>query len=123
MSIPSPGDHKQNGYQNRTGQYQKQYSSNHSNKYPTQKNLVFQNSRSTYSLSSKENYIISIEIKKLLKKLVIVYITPDEGEFISGIFARDKKGGNKRMILNLKKFNKNRFKNSAIFLYFKFFTF
>ena len=33
----SPGNRNQNGYQNRTGQYQKQYSSNNSNKYPTQK--------------------------------------------------------------------------------------
>ena len=31
------GNHNQNGYQNRTGQYQKQYSSNNSNKYPKQK--------------------------------------------------------------------------------------
>ena len=44
--------------------------------------------------------------KKLLKKSVIVYSTPDEGEFISGIFTRDKKDGNTRMILNFKKFNK-----------------
>ena len=33
----NPGNHNQNGYQNRTGQYQKQYSSNNSNKYPKQK--------------------------------------------------------------------------------------
>ena len=33
----NPGNRNQNGYQNRTGQYQKQYSSNNSNKYPTQK--------------------------------------------------------------------------------------
>ena len=65
-----------------------------------------QNSRSTYPLSSKENEIISVEMKKLLKKLVIVYSTPVEGEFISGVFTRDKKDGNKRMILNLKKLNK-----------------
>ena len=33
----NPGNRNQNGYQNRTGQYQKQYSSNNSNKYPKQK--------------------------------------------------------------------------------------
>ena len=64
------------------------------------KQLQTQNSRSTCPLSSKENEIISIEIKKLLKKSDEV--TPDEGEFISGIFTRDKKYGNKTMILNLK---------------------
>ena len=31
------GNCNQNGYQNKTSQYQKQYSSNHSNKYPKQK--------------------------------------------------------------------------------------
>ena len=33
----NPGNCNQDGYQHRTGQYQKQYSSNHSNKYPKQK--------------------------------------------------------------------------------------
>ena len=33
----NPGNRNQNGYQNKTGQYQKQYSSNNSNKYPKQK--------------------------------------------------------------------------------------
>ena len=70
------------------------------------KQLPTQNTRSFYSLSSSENEIISVEIKKLLKESVIVYSTPEEGEVISGIFTRDKKDGNKRMILNLKKFNK-----------------
>ena len=32
----NPGNRNQNGYQNRIGQYQKQYSSNNSNKYPKQ---------------------------------------------------------------------------------------
>ena len=36
------------------------------------KELPTQNTRPTYPLSSKENEIISIEITKLLKKLVIV---------------------------------------------------
>ena len=52
--------------------------------------------------------------KKLLKKSVIVYSTPDDSEFIFGIFARDKKDGNKRMILNLKKKKKK-------FVYYKHF--
>ena len=33
----NPWNRNQNGYQNRTGQYQKKYSSNNSNKYPKQK--------------------------------------------------------------------------------------
>ena len=33
----NPGNRNQNGYQNRTGKYQKHYSSNNSNKYPNQK--------------------------------------------------------------------------------------
>ena len=70
------------------------------------KQLPTQNSRSSYPISNKENEVISVEIKKLLKKLVIVYSTLEEGEFISDIFTRDKKDGNKRMILNLKKINK-----------------
>ena len=70
------------------------------------KQLPTQNSRSFYSLSSTENEIISVETKKLLKESVIVHSAPEEGEFISGIFTRHKKDGNKRMILNLKKFNK-----------------
>ena len=37
--------------------------------------LSFQYSRSNYPLSAKENEVISIEIKKLLKKKVIVHST------------------------------------------------
>ena len=48
------------------------------------------------SLINKGNEIISVETKS-----VIIYSTPDECQFITGIFTR-----NKRMILNLKKFNK-----------------
>ena len=70
------------------------------------KELPTRSIRSTYPLSSKENEIISIKITKLLTKLVIVYSTPGEGEFISFIFTKDRKDGNKRMILNLKKFNR-----------------
>ena len=67
------------------------------------KQLPTQNSSSSYPLSSKENETISVEIKKLLKKSVILYSTPEVGEFMSGIFTGDKKEGNKRIILNLKK--------------------
>ena len=70
--------------------------------------------RCTYLLSSRENEIISVEIKKLLKKLVIVYNTPDEAEFISCIFTREKKDCINRMMLNLKKFNKIVMKLSTI---------
>ena len=82
------------------------------------KPLPTQNSRSSDPLSSKEKEIISEEIKKLFKKSIIVYSTSDEGEFISGIFTRDKKDinewmtlnngykSNKWMILNLLKFKK-----------------
>ena len=59
------------------------------------KQLPTQNSMSSYPLSSKESEIISVGIKKLLKKSVIVYSTPEEGEFISGIFTRDNKDGKK----------------------------
>ena len=75
------------------------------------KQLPTQNIRSIYPLSSKENEIFSLEIKKLLKKSVIVYSTPDEGEFISGIFTRDRKDAKKRMMLNLKKKKKVNYKH------------
>ena len=65
-----------------------------------------QYSRSNYSLSAKENEVISTEIKKLLKKKVLVHGTTEYNEFISGIFTRNKKDGSKRMVLNLKNFNK-----------------
>ena len=55
------------------------------------KQLPTQNSRSSYPLPSKEKKIISVETKKLLKKSVTVYSTLDAGEFIPGIFTRDKK--------------------------------
>ena len=63
-------------------------------------------SRSSYPLSAKENEVISTEIKKLLKKKVIVHGTTEYNEFISGIFTRNEKDESKRMILNLKNFNK-----------------
>ena len=52
------------------------------------KELPTQNIRLIYLLSSRENEIISIKITKLLKKLVVVWSTPDESESISGMFTR-----------------------------------
>ena len=71
------------------------------------KQLPAQNSRYTYPLSNKENEIISVEIKKsYLKNQLLFIVHQMKGEFISGIFTRDEKDGNKRMILNFKKFHK-----------------
>ena len=66
--------------------------------------LSCQYSRSNYPSSAKENEAISKEIKKLLKKKVIVHSTAEYNEFISSIFTRNKKDGSKTMILNLKNF-------------------
>ena len=46
------------------------------------KELPTQNTRSTFPLSSKESEIVSIGITELLKKVIVVYSTPDEVEFI-----------------------------------------
>ena len=46
------------------------------------KELPTQNTRSTFPLSGKESEIVSIGITKLLKKVIIVYSTPDEVEFV-----------------------------------------
>ena len=53
--------------------------------------LPCQYSKSNNPLSNKENEVISTEIKKLLKKKVIVHGTTKYIEFISGIFTRNKK--------------------------------
>ena len=68
--------------------------------------LPCQYSKSNYPLSTKEKEVISTEIKKLLKKKVIVRSITEYNESISGIFTRNKKDGSKRMRLDLKKFNK-----------------
>ena len=49
------------------------------------------------SFTFKENEVISIKIKKLLKKKVIDQSTAEYNEFIPGIFTRNKKDGSKRM--------------------------
>ena len=61
---------------------------------------------STHPLSKIEAKVINLELEKLIKKKVIIYSKHEPNQFVSGIFTRDKKDGNKRMILNLKKFNK-----------------
>ena len=67
--------------------------------------LPCQYSRSNYPLSAKENEVISTEMKKLLKKKVIGHsATEYNGSF--QVFSLRKKDGSKRMILNLKNFNK-----------------
>ena len=42
---------------------------------------------------------------KFLRKKVIVEICRREGDFVSPVFKRPKKDGNRRMILNLKQLN------------------
>ena len=67
--------------------------------------IPIQNHYSVHPLSKDETEIISTEIQKLLNKKVVVPSKPEIDQFVSGVFTRDKKDGNKRMILNLKKFN------------------
>ena len=50
--------------------------------------------------------VILIKIKKLLEKKVIKVGRSGLNEFISGVFTRDKKAGNKSVIVYLKKSNK-----------------
>jgi len=54
-----------------------------------------------------EKEILDKEIEKLLKKEVIAPCERENGDFVSSLFTRPKKDGSKRMILNLKQFNKN----------------
>lgn len=68
--------------------------------------IPFQNVYNNHSLSNDEKDVLSQEISKLRAKKVIIPSRPEAGQFISSVFPRDKKNGNKRMILNLKKFNK-----------------
>ena len=52
---------------------------------------------------TKKMKLFQKKLKYYLKISIIVYSTPEDGEFISGIFTRDKKDGNKSMIVSLKK--------------------
>lgn len=53
-------------------------------------------------LSAKEKEIISQEIKKWIKKKVVLKSYSAMGALLSGAFTKKKTYGNKRMILNLK---------------------
>ena len=64
------------------------------------------NNMPLHPLSKNKTEVISIEIKKLLEKKVINFSRPEVNELISGVFTRGKKDGNKRMVLNFKRFNK-----------------
>ena len=57
------------------------------------------------NFSPVETEIIDAEISKLLSKGVIVNTTREPNYYVSRIFARTKKDGSYRMILNLKMFN------------------
>ena len=59
-----------------------------------------------HPLSKNKTEVIFIEIKKLLEKKVINFSRPEVNELISGVFTRGKKDGNKRMVLNFKRFKK-----------------
>ena len=48
---------------------------------------------------------VNYEIAKLASYKVIRKTTPERGEFVSGFFAREKKDGSLRVILNLKSLN------------------
>ena len=60
----------------------------------------------THPLPKSEVAIISEEITKFLSKEVIVESYSEPEEYKSGFFTRNKKDGTKRIILNLKNFNK-----------------
>ena len=60
-----------------------------------------------HPLSKEETNIIIEEVTKLRTKKVVFLTCKEEEEFVSGVFTREKKDGTKRMILNLKKFNKH----------------
>lgn len=64
------------------------------------------NNMPLHPLSKNKTEVIFIEIKKLLEKKVINFSRPEVNELISGVFTRGKKDGNKRMVLNFKRFNK-----------------
>ena len=61
--------------------------------------------RHSLNFSNLESEVIKSEIIKLLGKGVIIPVSREPDDFVSGIFTRPKKDGSYRMILNLKKFN------------------
>ena len=54
-----------------------------------------------------ENIIIQGEVEKLLNKGVIEPCKPEQGQYVSNIFIREKKDGSFRTILNLSQLNKS----------------
>ena len=66
-----------------------------------------QGTRLTCHVNSIEKVAIDKEITKLLDKGIIEECLPCIGQFVSPIFARPKKDGTFRLILNLKEFNEN----------------
>ena len=59
----------------------------------------------SHPLSSSETLTVDKEICKLLRKKAIVETFGCESDFVSPVFTRLKKDGNRRMILNLKQLN------------------
>ena len=59
-----------------------------------------------FPLSKEEMSIINSEIQKLKSKKVIVNTDKRTGDYICGVFSKSEKNGSRRMILNLKNFNK-----------------
>lgn len=70
------------------------------------KELLFENINSFHPLSGKKTEIVSNEIIKLLQNKVIVCSIPQNNEFLSHIFTRNKKDTKKKTIFILNKFNK-----------------
>ena len=67
-------------------------------------------------LSSVETENLNIQVENFLQKGIITQSHPEQGEFISNVFLREKKDGSYRMILNLKEMNQwvkyNHFKSN-----------
>ena len=55
--------------------------------------------------NNEQEKIVDSEIENLLKMQVIKEVKFDQGQFLSPIFLREKKNGENRLILNLKKLN------------------
>ena len=63
--------------------------------------------KSQYNFNALEAGVIEREIKELLKLGVIIEVVREEYQVISPIFVREKKNGEYRMVLNLKKLNQH----------------
>ena len=59
-----------------------------------------------YTMGPEEIHKIQDQIEQMLAKGVIETTQPSAGQFVSNIFSRPKKDGSVRIILNLKKLNK-----------------